>query len=455
MAKIATKASLRSLMLAIFACLVVVAGVVHMLDQDQLQAIRFENKSFVRQMNSAFHMGSRDVGLRVFSYWNTAADIDKFKEGPIHLSYSMIPNWPNALIARIAGDKITYSIINFWVGCFQISLYGAILFCTVRSGKNLIHDAGISSGFLAAFAAFLFLTNPSSLMMLIEPDFEDSFIFLVFVGCLAVYFGAKKSSNFAFWSSSFLYPLGGGAVIGAFVLSNLGKFFPGRKASIKSCSKIVSEAHRLPLRTGLSVIPFVIGLASYFVARSLYLLLAEPSQVYSGGSVFSRAALELGDDFYGGVLGLLRFLVPISGVPEKLIDSFDLRGLSLDQFWMFLNHIQLAIVYAVISLTAFVFALMVALKKNSPVANKYCIIPNFFLIVTVGVLVFLPQWSSVHFRLVARFFAPAMSFYLAYLTCMVAERFRPAHHASYVLVAVLGGLISLEQLHFFVKWMAF
>ena len=426
-----------------------------MLEQDRLQSVRFENKSFVRQMNSAFHLSSKDGGLPVFSHWNTASDIDKFEEGPVHLSYSTLPNLPNAIIARIAGDKIAYSAINFWIGCFQISLCGAILFCTVRSGKRLTNGSGIPSGFLAAFAAFLFLTNPANLMMLIEPDFEDSFIFLVFIGCLAVHFGAMQSSNFAFWLSSLLYPLGGGAVIGAFVVSKLAKFFPGRQATEKSSGNFIPPVHWLPLRTGLSVIPFAIGLASYFVVRFLYLILAESSQFYSGGSVFTRAALELRDDFYGGVLGLLRFLAPIAGVPDQLMNSFGLRGFSLEQFWVFLNHIQLAIVYAVISLAAFVFALVVALKRSSPVANKDCIIPNFFLMLTVAILVFLPQWSSVHFRLVARFFAPAMSFYLAYLACMMAERCRLTHHASYVLIAVLGGLISLEQLHFFVKWMAF
>ena len=446
---------LSSLLASFVICLVVIACCLSFLNFDKLHARRLESKSYIRQMYSAFTLAQSDFRLRIFSQWNTSPSIEKFKEGPVHLSYSSLSNFPNTLIAKFSQNKSLYSTLNLGLGCMQISMCAAALYYTIKSHRPK-SDIIKSQTVLASITLLLFLTNPASLMMLIEPDVEDSFIFLLFFGSILLHFGSVKFSKIIFFISSFLYPLGAGALIVSFFLSKASVLLSSKLKSAKTFMLDVVRNRNIPLSPGISIYPVIIGFFSYFVARLIYIACDQRlTQTYTGSSLFARIGLDPGDQFYGGILGIFRFAIPFSGFPNGLVDVINLRELGLNELWALINHVQIAIVYGLISMAAFVFAILTITRNKKAVLTLDYIIPNLFLVLTLSIILFLPQWSSVHFRLVARFFAPAMSFYLGYLIYSYASRLKSVFSNAYTLAIIVTSLISLDQIHFFAKWMVF
>ena len=191
---------LRAMLVTFVVCLVVIASCLSFLDINKLHARRLESMSYIRQMHSAFSLAESDFGFRIFSQWNTSPSIEKFKEGPVHLSYSSLANLPNTLIAKFSQNKPLYSTLNLGLGCFQIALCGATLFHTIKSHRPK-SDSIKSQTVLALITLLLFLTNPASLMMLIEPDFEDSFVFLLFFSSMLLHCGSVRFSKIVLCTS--------------------------------------------------------------------------------------------------------------------------------------------------------------------------------------------------------------------------------------------------------------
>ena len=329
------------------------------------------------------------------------------------------------------------------------------LYYTIKSHRPK-SDIIKSQTVLASITLLLFLTNPANLMMLIEPDFEDSFVFLLFFGSMLLHCGSVRFSKIVLCISSFLYPLGAGALIGSFCLSKVSVSLSRKVSSVKSFMFDLMRNRNVPLSSGISIYPVAIGFLFYFIARLIYIACDQSfTNNYTGSSLFTRIGLDAGDQFYGGILGIFRFAIPFSGVPNGLVDIINTRELGLDELWALINHLQIAIVYGLISMAAFVFAIVTITRNKRAVSTLDYVIPNLFLVLTFSIILFLPQWSSVHFRLVARFFAPAMSFYLGYLIYTIASRFKPVFSHAYALAILLTSLISLDQIHFFAKWMVF
>ena len=124
------------------------------------------------------------------------------------------------------------------------------------------------------------------------------------------------------------------------------------------------------------------------------------------------------------MLGLFRFLIPISGLPASVTQIIRNRTLELSDMWTIINCLQLAFFFFMISLIALIFASLTNFRSRKIARiNHYTPKPLFntylfhFIISTTMVVCSLSIGVKI--------FAPAMSFYLGYLLCSLGSKFKP------------------------------
>ena len=444
--KRATRALItRELVIAATTCIVFASALIILIGPDKILEARLLNASFIRQMNGAFLLASDPKINQIFSQWNTLGSHADFAAGPIHLTYTTITNISNSLIAFMSGGERAYSNITLAVSTVIAGISGSILLLSTKK-----EDSPQESGKSVAFgycASAIYLTNPAHLASFIEPDVEDAFLLLSFLGYYLWQKEFKRLAYALFAIASFAYPLGAGILCATSCIYKA------------VCSKRIQNLARLkgwlpirlPLNDAISIKPFVVGIASWLIARMTYVLTAPEGTVYSGGTLIKRAGLDIADSYYGGVLGAFRFLIPLSGIPANLKEA--VGTYSLTEAWGVLNYIQIAVTFTGLSAFALLYGLSELLKKSRPGSSNNYSVSRYFLVLTIGIAIILPQWSSVHFRLLARFFAPAMSFYLAHFLVRVGSKLPDKTGVRQLALIISTSLICTEQLHFFGKWM--
>ena len=439
-------ATSRNAIMTAVACCASTAGIIALIGPEKILEARLLNDSFMRQMSAAFHLANSQGYLQPFSQWNTSDSLAQFKEGPVHLTYTTFAYLGNVIIALIAGSEQTYNKMTLILSTAVSGISGCIILLSIKQRRVATGNHPWTT--LGLCTAALYLTNPANLAAYIEPDFEDLFLLLSLFG---LYFLEKRFcwlSNATFAIASFMYPLGGGVICAAsFIYMAARKKMKRDLLKLKAWRKV-----SLPLNKNIPAGPFIIGVITWYATRISYVLTSPVDAVYSGGSLFKRAGIDISDTFYGGIAGIVRFLAPISGIPRSLLEAVGSSSKTLAEFWEILNYAQIAATLTVLSALALFYGLLSIADKSRSDETINCSPARYFLLLTVGIAVLLPQWSSVHFRLLARFFAPAMSFYLAHFLVRAAWKLSKEKGTRQLTAFAITSLICIEQLHFFGKW---
>ena len=425
-----------------------VATIISLVHPERITDRQLENLSFLRQMHAAYNISSTSGWIRLFAEWNVAENLRDFSSGTIHMSYTTLAYLPQSVLAAITKTRANYLSASFGLSSFALAFCGfAIGFCTDKN-RSRPNGAQLPVSPTAIITSLLFITNPNILMAIVEPDFEDSFIIALFMGSFLYEVGRKAFANLAFFAGSFLYPLGAGAFIACFGFSTASRAFLELARSHSFRKKCW---FKIPLANEITIVPFLSGAATYAITRIAFQF-TSTERDFSGGTLATRMGLDLSDTYYGGIIGRVRFLLPISGIPEKIKHSGIIKDLDLPGLWLTLNYSQIAIAFAMLGGIALAAGASSLLERNPKDKTPMPLLPKLFLILTVSIIIFLPEWSSVHFRLVARFFSPAMSYILADLIVNLSKRAIPQTTYRTSVASIVAATICLEQLHFFFKF---
>lgn len=430
------------LTLAFFA--IAAAFILLLLGEQEIDLARTKNLPFIRQTNAAFNIAEELTPGQLFSQWNNQAELSNFKEGPIHMSYTSLGYLANTLLALTTKNLNAYNNAISYLTIISLAILGTSYYLT---GESSIQGTAnkLKAKLTNVAATALFVTSPGFLMLVIEPDFEDSFISLYFIGIYCLEFASPFFGNFILALSAICYPLGAGAITASSYITKLTHLKPSKRHSFARFWSL-----KIPNSANVLAAPFLVGIIVYASIRSLYYIFLDNPAFTTGGSLLKRAGLDTSDTYYGGILGIFRFLAPLSGIPESILSFSESRELSLDLFWVNINYLQILAFFFLLGLAGFTaMCKYFFLSRDKPELPP---IPNLSAIITLSILIFLPQWASVHFRLIARFFAPAMSFFVAKITIDVLIGKSPLSPKKIILLIAAIWLMCLDQLHFFQKW---
>jgi len=425
---------------------------------DSLEHARLENASFVRQMRAAYSLLEGEKILqRLFWHWNTSSNQEEFINSPIHLSYPSVSYFVNALIAKASKDIRGYmdatKLIGFALLCGYGSVFYQELFNFYSKATNPQPKNQAVPLLLGLAGASLLVTNPSFLSLIVEPDFEDGLIFAIFISSFFLGTACPRIAAIFLGLGSAIYPLAAGAVLAPWILRELTCIV---RAKATQTIKYTLN-YRLVLADKLDARPVLIGFLTYILARATFVFLvvhcSSTTVLLSGSSPYPRMGLDALDSYYGGILGIARFLVPIAGIPKHIIPAPALGDVDMEVIWPIVNLLQLALTTFLLSIAG----LLVLIKGYVFGGFKKYNLPtpciaSYFSILTFSVALILPQWSAVHFRLLARFYAPALSFALTFLLYKVYCKMHSRHYkAGIAIITALTWLLALEQYAFFGK----
>ncbi len=415
---------------------------------------RLNSLSYLRQLNASFSLSQvNPLKWLGFWHWNTKP-IQSFTDSGIFLSYPIISYIPNTIIAFITRDIEKYQELTLLIGIFQLLSISYItydLFLSSNFKKNGFSN--ISVQFFSIIAAVLFLTNPATLGLLIEPDFEDCFIFLSFLGFWSHFrFKNKTLSKIIFFISSFSYPTGSLIILIGFILINLINSNKIKLSQNKS-DNLKQRIAKFTSSIEISIWPFLIGFIFYILLRIFaYYLIDNAGIQTTGSSLLFRVGLDPSDTYYGGILSTLKFLTPIVNIPKEILD-INLNNLDLKSFWLIVNCLLLLLEFIIFNSIGIIYLIRVISNSSEMQKKNIEILGGYFILLAFTYILLFPQWSAVHFRLIARFIAPSSSIGLSIFLMKINNRISlpRGRYLSWEMI-FLSWILIIDQLRYFLTW---
>ena len=425
-----------------------------LINSEQVISARDTSISFVRQMNASFSLAEINP-FKFFGFWHWHfLPGEEFTQGPIHLTYPNIGYLPNTFVAYITQDRNLYSLITLLLGFILLLLYTLIVFdLSRRSSLQRKQNERTNLLLFGGLTSIILFTNPSFLGIIVQPDFEDCFIFISFV---ALWLHLSRVSFFAskalFLLAGFSYATGSSVIIfGSLIINGL-QLVSSRLSPEKNLTENIYSVFRIP-HSNISTLPILFGVIIYFLTRYIaFTLLSADGYEFTGANYIFRLGLKPDDTFYGGLFSTLKYLVPISSI-DQIKELLSEEKLSLPVFWSVLNAFLLILEIGLISVLGTFKSIKQLSIKSNTFPNELRTVVSYFSVLSIFYIILFPQWSAVHFRHLARLFAPAIAISIGVILFQINQRMtiRRSSTLSWEVIA-LSWLIIVDQIRFFLTW---
>ena len=413
---------------------------------DQLFDIQGLSPSFIRQTSQASTIPIGFLpGIAGFWYWRLDNDVSS----GVYVSYPSLAYLPLTLLGKLTSNiRSSFAILSF----FSLSLLSLSAFVIGRKYvSQRRHFNGLTSVVAGLSLSFLIIAHPSLLNFLIDPNWEESFVFMSLAG-FALSFVAPLMAAIAFFIAALSCPSAGIAACLFSILliyPALEKFKRTGFVGASILSKVFAFLEFLsPLSR--SLMGSMLGVFLYVVMRILFSVYGDIYPDTSGSSLLFRMGLDLpSTDYHGGILSVFRTFLPVSGIP-KGISSLG---------WDSIVSILLLVEFLVLSLISILWVYRIACAYiNGKDRSAVAVACLYFFFVGAFMIVVFPNWSSVHFRLLARLIAPGMSIAIwlwldRYCSRICALFKTPWKSSLYVLsVTLMSWVVATDFIRFFYVW---
>lgn len=401
--------------------------------------------TFIRQISEASSIPLRLLpGIAGFWYWRLEND----SSSGIYASYPSLAYLPLALLVKLTSNpRLSFAVLSGF-SCSLASLSAYVIgrrHVLQRSGNAFASVAG------GLCLSFLIITHPSLLNFLVDPNWEESFVFMSLAG-FALSLVAPFVATIAFLVAALCCPSAGLAACLFSVVSTYTAFREFKSSGFATGGifrNVLAFLEFLP-PLSRSLIGSIMGIFLYLLSRILLLFSGDMYPGTSGSSLLFRMGLDLqSTNFHGGILSVFRVFLPVSGIPVG-ISSLD---------WNSIVAILLLAEFSALSVISILCISRVAYAyingKDCSMAHVACL---YFFFVGAFMIVVFPNWSSVHFRLLARLFAPGMSIAIWLLLHRVSSGIcafskTPWKNLLYIMsIALLSWVVGTDFIRFFYVW---
>lgn len=401
--------------------------------------------TYLRQIEAASSLPLKIFpGVAGFWHWRLPGD---FSSG-LYISYPSFAYLPLSLLIQIGLEgKVAFAITS-------VIFYSSISLAAFLLGYNYINKLGsvqlfsILGGLLLSV---MVITQPTILNILTDPNWEDSFVLFSLVG-FSIAYANSILAMLSFACAAFTCPSAGLAACLFCAISFSLSFHGVSRSSCRRLSlfPLIKSAYSLldPLLKPL--LGSIAGILCYLALRIILASTLGEGASVSGSSLTFRMGLdEESTNYYGGLVSMFRILFPISGLPKGLFD-FDRRSVS---------NLLLLFEFALLSLgsLSYVIRRILCLAKGVK-PNSMQIVLLYFAFITICMVCIFPNWSAVHFRLLARLYAPCMSISLWHVLISGYLRLTQKFKTDYgylvfgITFSCACWIVSSEFLRFFYVW---